>query len=242
MDRINLNELKNSMNNTNISTATYSCELCMDSGWIDFVDDGGYDVTKKCICRVRKETEARLQRSGIGDGFKSRTFENFSLETPEHRKICELAWKYKNDESAVGILFCGRIGSGKTHLGVAILNEWLQKGKAVRFWNYADMIRDLSRNVQESRFDEIMHQLKTSKRLMIDDLFKANVRETHVNYVYEVVNYRYENKLKTIFTSEKTIGQLVEIDEGIGSRIAEMCRGYAIDMEKLSNYRMRGSK
>lgn len=227
--------------NTSSYTPIDKCPACQGSGWFEFTDDHGYLMTKKCACRIQNEVMAHMVKSGIGAGFLDRRFDNFEMPTAEYRKIAELSYRFKNDESAEGILLCGQIGSGKTHLGVAILNEWMKQGRFVRFYNYADLVRELSRNAQDGKFDEIMHYAKTSSRIMIDDLFKANIRETHVNFMYEIINTRYENGLKTVFTSEKSLGQILTIDEGVGSRIAEMCKGYVISMDKLTNYRLKGN-
>ena len=58
---------------------------------------------------------------------------------------------------------------------------------------------------------------------------------------FEIFNYRYNNRLSTIISTEKTPQELVEIDEATGSRIAEMCGKniYAIRRDPKRNYRLR---
>jgi DNA replication protein DnaC len=78
--------------------------------------------------------------------------------------------------------------------------------------------------------------------LLIDDLFKGRITESDVNIVYEIVDYRYFKNLPVIITTEKTIDQLIDIDEAIGSRLYEMSKNYLITLEgKKLNYRLHGA-
>ena len=72
---------------------------------------------------------------------------------------------------------------------------------------------------------------------------KKTIREkSDVNIMYEIVNYRYFKNLPILTTSEKTVDDLIEIDEAIGSRLYEMSKNYLAEMvgDKL-NYRIYGS-
>ena len=59
------------------------------------------------------------------------------------------------------------------------------------------------------------------------------------NIVYEIVNYRYNNNLPVIISTEKKPGELIEFDEAIASRLLEMCYSHIIIFsgEEL-NYRL----
>ena len=88
--------------------------------------------------------------------------------------------------------------------------------------------------------------------LYIDDLFKTG-RESgglfqrptvaDINLAYEILNYRADRpKLMTILSSECLLEQLIEIDEAIGGRIAELSAPYvfSISPDRKKNYRLRG--
>lgn len=78
---------------------------------------------------------------------------------------------------------------------------------------------------------------------MIDDLFKGNITGSDVNIMFEIVNFRYLNNLPLIVSSEKSINEIMEIDEAIGSRLYEMSKGYVVNINgKKLNYRMHGDK
>ena len=66
-----------------------------------------------------------------------------------------------------------------------------------------------------------------------------------INVAFELINYRYINPgLTTIISSERTLSELLEIDETTAGRIAECTKlgGYCINLKKDAsrNWRMRG--
>ena len=87
---------------------------------------------------------------------------------------------------------------------------------------------------------------KKAEVLYIDDLFKTeqgkNPTTADINVAFEILNYRYRNpQLITLISSEKTIQELVRIDEAVGSRIFEMSRDFCVNIGKdiKKNYRLK---
>ena len=71
------------------------------------------------------------------------------------------------------------------------------------------------------------------------DFLKGKITEADINIVYEIVNYRYNNHLPLIISTEKTLDDLISFDEAVGSRLIEMCRGHIIVFEgRKLNYRL----
>ena len=80
-----------------------------------------------------------------------------------------------------------------------------------------------------------MWDLKNAPVLYIDDLFKGAERPTQgdLNLAFELLNYRYnDERFCTIISTEKLIGELIEIDEAIGSRIAERSKGHMVNLNR----------
>ena len=73
-------------------------------------------------------------------------------------------------------------------------------------------------------------------------MFKGKVNESDINIMFEIINYRYLNFLPIIVSSEFTVENLLGFDQGVGSRIYEMCKDYIVEIEKdvKNNYRLRG--
>ena len=87
----------------------------------------------------------------------------------------------------------------------------------------------------------MISKYQTCEVLLIDDLFKGRVNESDVNIIFEIINYRYLNYLPIIVSSEFTIEKLLTFDEGVGSRIYEICKDYVVEIKKdmRNNYRLK---
>ena len=140
------------------------------------------------------------------------------------------------------MMFLGQVGSGKTHLAMAISNSLLDKGIGVIYMPYRDSITNLKQSIRDAEnYQREINIYKNSQTLIIDDLFKGKITESDTNIMYEIINYRYFKNLPIIVTSEKTVDDLIEIDEAIGSRLYEMSKNYiATMMGENLNYRIHG--
>lgn len=134
----------------------------------------------------------------------------------------------------------GQVGSGKTHLSLAIANELMDSGVGVVYMSYREVITRLKQNIMdEVYYHRVMGKYKNARVLLIDDLFKGKITESDINIVFELLNFRYFNKLPVIVSCEMDVNRILNIDEAIGSRLVEMCDIVEVKGRKL-NYRMYG--
>lgn len=186
--------------------------------------------------------------SGINTDQSSLTFTNYQVFNEATKQAKETATKYyKNFESIKNtrhnsISFIGQVGSGKTHLAVAIALNLLHKGIQVKYMPYRDVITRIKMNMRDDEYyHKLLGQYQTAKVLLIDDLFKGKVNESDINIMFELINYRYLNNLPLIISSEFTADRMLDFDEAIGSRILEMCKDYTVELVgQENNYRLRG--
>ena len=137
-------------------------------------------------------------------------------------------------------MLTGQVGSGKTHLCLAIANELMYDGVSVIYMGYREVITRIKQNMMdEVYYNKVISRYKNCRVLMIDDLFKGSITSSDINIVFELLNFRYFNNLPVIVSSELCVSKLMELDEAIGSRLIEMCRGNLVEIRgsKL-NYRM----
>lgn len=95
--------------------------------------------------------------------------------------------------------------------------------------------------VNDEEYGRIVDPLKRVKVLYIDDLFKGGApKEADIKLAFEILNYRYaDQKLLTVISSERTIEELLDIDEAVGSRIYERSRGYYLPLDGMKNWRLK---
>ncbi len=234
-----------------MSDTTYSCPECKDRGFILSTDEHGYEYARPCKCRELKMAKERLECSGLAREFKTKTFENF--DTCENLQLMDAkntAMKFteelknKNTENLPSLMLCGQVGAGKTHLGTASSVRLIDSGTAVIYMGYRDEMTALkSKILDEEAYKKDIDRYKKAPVLFIDDFLKGKITESDVNIVYEIVNYRYNNNLPVILSTEKNLDDLINFDEAIASRLIEMCRGYIIVFSgKELNYRLYRGK
>lgn len=224
----------------------YNCPECCDTGWI-MVDDGGHGTAKRCKCMAADRINALIKQSELPEEFLNKDFNMY--EDRNHPQLIAAknkAVRYVHDfkgienERGNSILFCGQVGSGKTHLGTAICRRLIGNGIAVRYMPYRNTVTKIKQIVTDgASYGNELDKYKKSRVLYIDDLYKGKLTDADVNIIYELVNYRYMNQLPLIITTEKNIASLLDFDEAIASRVIEMCRGNIVQFKgKELNYRM----
>lgn len=220
------------------------CPLCLNRGYIHTVGDQGFLCVKECKCMVRRRTQRRLEHSGLSDMVERYTFD--SWQTPERwqQKFKELAQQYVVKKTG-WFLTAGRSGSGKTHLCTAICGRFLAGGLDTRYVLWRDMAVEAKAVVNDDKeYARIVEPLKRVRVLYIDDLLKIgkgqNPTVPDVNLAFEILNSRYNDTRKlTIISTERSIDELVEIDEALGSRIYERSTGYRLDFSQKPNWRLQ---
>jgi len=192
-----------------------------------------------------------LKASGISDAFQKKTVNEYKPIDEQQRKARSLAVQYIQEfetirkEKINSIAFLGQPGSGKSHLTIAIANALMKKGIGVRYVQYREVMTEIC----QVRFDDDAYRkkvdpLKTCSVLLLDDLFKGATRRDgslgHEGTVmFEIVNSRYLSGKPILVSSEYTMDRLIDLDEAIATRIAEMAKGRVTEFRgKELNYRM----
>lgn len=232
---------------TSLKTSTqqenkYECNECKDVGWI--IDKDGKALP--CKCQEVKRYKEILKNCGISEAFLKKTFENYTAKTKMQKEAKAAATKYVKDflkirnESNNSIAFIGKVGTGKTHLTIAITNELMKQLIGVLYMQYREDITKLKQNMtDEEYYQRKMDRFKNAPVLFIDDLFKGRITDSDISLMYEIINHRYLKSMPIIFSCEFGMDKLLDFDEAIGSRIAEMCRGRIIYFDKSEkNFRL----
>lgn len=220
----------------------YKCDKCRD---LTFIIEN--DIATPCECRALREAEDILKSSGISEDFRKKTFDSFNyaydMQTIDaYRK----ASSYYNNFDEIkknrrnSIMFLGQVGSGKTHLSLAIANKLMDEGVGILYMSYREVVTRIKQNITDGEvYEKIVNRYKNAKVLLIDDLFKGNITKSDINIIFEIVNFRYFNNLPLIVSCEKCMEELLDIDEAIGSRVYEMSKNYLVEIKgRKLNFRI----
>lgn len=237
----------------------YTCDICKNKGDIAIVvknEHFGYYteslVSCKC-CRIRNAIR-RLNRSGLKARVKDYTFDRYEAGEAWQKTIKETAQRYSMSCDGDWFYIGGQSGAGKTHICTAAAIAKLKQGKELRYMEWREEVPKIKASITDAvRYAEIMRELKETEVLYIDDLFKNGrgadgqvslPTAADINLAFEIINYRYNQpELITIISSERTLPELVDIDEAIAGRIAQRSKknGFCINLKPDSskNWRMR---
>lgn len=201
-----------------------------------------------CKCLELDKVNRLWRSSGINPEDLDKSFKNFETWSNKSMEMKNKATNYytrfKNirSERRNSIMFCGNPGSGKTHMALALANNFLKKNEIrVIYMPYRDIVTKLKQNmIDEEYYKSTLGKYQSAEILLIDDLFKGKINDTDINIMFELVNYRYLNHLPMIISTEFTVEKLLSFDEAIGSRLYEMSKDFIVEIEGTeNNYRLR---
>ena len=236
----------------------YDCPECKNRGFSYVVteSDGIYDTAVRiCKCDEIRRTRLRLKKAGLLSMVNRCTFDAYQTPDKWQGIIKEKAMQFCRDDEHRFFFIGGQSGAGKTHICTAITAHYINQGKKARYMVWFDEANRLKGLVTEpGEYTAVMDDIKKTDVLYIDDLFKpikgANGQVTPPSYAdirlaMEIINYRYNNPgLITIISGERTIDELIYLDEALAGRISQLSKegGYCINLQKDSNrnWRLKG--
>ena len=195
------------------------------------------DRMEKCTCENAKKFHIRsnIVRSLIPEKYRELKLADFndSMQTTiALDEIDQFIQQYQTGNSK-GFYFHGSTGTGKTmlasHIAIRLIEENLTT--SIRYIKFQrDFLEEIkatySDNANNSRYSEkeIFDLNKNAEVLIIDEF---GIGKTDSDWasskIYDLIDYRYENELTTIFTSNYSIDYFKNYYSGrIYSRILEM--------------------
>ncbi|MDI6881168.1 MAG: ATP-binding protein [Desulfitobacteriaceae bacterium] len=233
----------------------YRCSFCQDRG---IIFDG--EVARPCTCMNQKKLENRFRHARIARSLIQCRFEGFDIgyyDPPEHRENAQRALAAAqafvasclSNQYGLGLLFTGSVGSGKTFLAAAIANALTEKERQVLFLIVPDLLDEL-RGTYDRRGEatelDLLDTARSIPILILDDLGAHNYTEWARNRLYTIINYRLNEQLPTVITTNLSLQEMEEyLGERTTSRLVQMSRVFRLTCEqdiRLRKYQEREGK
>ena len=236
----------------------YDCPKCLNRGiFYTVVEDGpcaGEMRIAVCSCMAKRRSLRLMEKSGLAEMLDRYTLQNWQIREKWQEKLRNSVTEYAQDRKG-WFYIGGKPGTGKTHICTALCNLLMKQGLETRYMLWRDVsVRAKAVVNDEEAYQNVVNPLKKVPVLYIDDFLKTGKTRDRsgrrvltdptvgdVNLAFEIVNARYnDSRLLTIFSSELSIQDILDIDEALGSRIIQRSKGRIFNLSDKTNWRLSG--
>ena len=177
-----------------------------------------------------------INNSNVGKKYLSKSLKDFVVETEEQKVILNTVSSFiekVNAKLCRTLWLCGNTGTGKTLLGVCICRETM--GTFARSYNIKDDI-DATRTYKATETKrQVIERYSNYRVLVIDEIGRGGNDERE--YLWQILNERYENELSTVLITNMSKGELKEfLGEPVYDRFVTNCTSLTFEGE---SYRKR---
>jgi DNA replication protein DnaC len=239
-------------------TSTETCEHCGGTGW-RLVEKDGVEVAQRCACADAIRRRRLVDEAGIPARYRHCTlagFEMWNAKDPTLAKVRRAVQEFVDlwPEVDRGLLLMGPVGTGKTHLAVAALQEIVATKTPpvrARFRDFTSLVLEIQMTFDGSGGSrEILTPLISADLLVLDELGAGKTSPWVMDLLYYLVNTRYVEGRVTIFTTNysdfpKHAGEeslTDRVSARIRSRLWEMCRRLELRGADYRSERLAGTR
>jgi len=246
-------------NETDSGAGNPDCQICKGGGYI--ITGIGNVIPCECVLKsmAAKREKALLARCKLPPKAVNCTLKNFNTTNVKglnqaYKAACSMA-EEKGNLLWLSLVAAEREGknvlnndTGKSHLAMAVCNRWLERGRPARYAAVPTLADELKRGFGDGSYNRIKQDVLTVSLLAIDDLGAGrNTPDGRTQYtpwlldeLESIFQYREDNLLHTIVTSNLTLNQIGEdISYRIKSRIERASPGVVIVIDAIPYTQIR---
>jgi DNA replication protein DnaC len=184
-----------------------------------------------CPCRageISKKVHQRLFALSNLNELRHLTFENFQprgrigLGVTQANSLEQAYNQARQFAQALNgwLLLQGPFGCGKTHLAAAVANFAVEMGVSTLFITVPDLLDSLRFGYSDvdATFEQRFEEIRQAPLLVFDDFGTQNATPWAQEKLFQIMNYRYINRLPLVVTTNLSLG---EIEGRIRSRLQD---------------------
>lgn len=213
----------------------------LTKGYTAVIDANGNLSYQKCAKMNRYwdvfKTQEIIDNSRIPAAYKTMTFANYRRHERNEKAVTYARQVVAGTEKQ-GMFLTGSTGTGKTHLAIAVLQEWMQNGHTGAFYTVPELMLQLRRLIDENKAEaEYIDRLTAVEMLVLDDLGAEKDSDWVLERLFMIINNRYIHGRITVITSNLMLEELEQRGglqwRRICSRIAGMSRSFRLFGEDM---------
>jgi DNA replication protein DnaC len=132
-----------------------------------------------------------------------KTLENYSfkdIQIPESLTVDDLK-AVRFIENKENLVFYGNVGTGKTHLAIALGVLAIQKGKKAQYFTLHELINKLVSAKEEDKYQTFFKKVMKNDLLILDEWGYLPLHHEGARLIYEVISQFYEQKSLILTTN-----------------------------------------
>ena len=189
--------------------------VCSGLGWVTGlfpVGDPNFGRAFPCVCKSNKTDYSKYlwEVSGLGETTFQR-FNNYELRTDECKVAKDSAFDWASGDKSPWMIMLGNVGVGKTHLAKASVSWIIGRKEMVVYMTSAELASKVKSMMDTNKYDEYVNHLKNVKHLIIDDLGREYSTDYVRSLFYEILDYRYSRRMRTMITSNFSLDELEQV-------------------------------
>lgn len=201
------------------------------------LEDGKRERKAREELAAAKRHADMLDLARIPERFRGRSFENFVAESASQRHALatcrDFAEGFGEHTRGSGLILAGKPGTGKSHLGAAILQAIAST--EIRYATCMDLIRsvrDTWRSDSERTEMQLLRYFERLELLVIDEVGMQYGTDGEQTILFDVLDRRYREVRSTVLlTNQDKTGFKATVGERTFDRLSETCRWVPFDWE-----------
>lgn len=202
------------------------CPKCAEEERLRKIDEEFADNRRRA---EQQRMERMLGYACLPPRFASKAFDTYRAETDEQERVLRICREYADDfkahyQGGLNLVMLGAPGTGKTHLAVAILRDVIERYKVAGVYTSASRmfrrIKSTFGNNEETE-SQALEAYTTPALLVLDEIGVSYGSDAELNYLFDIMNERYEQCLPTIIVSNI---QPDDMGTWLGDRVVDRLR------------------
>jgi hypothetical protein len=211
-----------------IPEAVYACERCRDRGYFG-------DPARRCLCYLDAPMEARLARAGVGRDLLEASWNTYNRAELFRQRTAS----FPQPDSCLTLM--GPVGTGKSHLAVAILRDWLASGGSGVYIHASALIAECQGSYDRGeKPDAVLARLYKPGLRVLDEAWGDRPTGLADDVQSQLIRRCLRDHLPLIVTTNLSEDALRQTEPKVCSRITG-AGAVAIDFTGLPDYRQRAA-
>jgi DNA replication protein DnaC len=157
-------------------------------------------VERELIDREQRAAERRLKAAHFPVVKTIDTF-NFQAQPELNEELVRQLLKGDYIAQRENVLLVGNVGTGKTHLALALAFAACAQGNRVRFFSVTGLVTNLLEQRETGKLERLQKQIERNDLLVLDELGYVPFSKAGAELLFEVVSRAYERRSLIVTTN-----------------------------------------